>query len=137
MAQFFEFIGNHWILSSLWIFLLVALITYQKAQGGQSVSPQQATMLVNRSDGVIVDIREKKDFDKGHIVDAINIPLAKFRDNLSQLDKHKQVPVIVVCNLGHQSGEAVKTLKEAGFAQPSRMAGGMTEWNSQGLPVVT
>jgi len=43
---------------------------------------------------------------------------------------------VVVCQMGHQSGEAVKTLTENGFSAVNRMKGGMTEWQTQGLPTV-
>lgn len=137
MARFFEFVGNHPILSSLWVFLLVALLVYLKQKSGKTVSPQQATLLVNRSNGVLLDVREKKEFDKGHIVGAINIPLAKLGERVSELNKHRDSPLIVVDHMGQQSAEAVKVLTQAGFTQVVRMAGGMTEWRAQSLPLVT
>jgi len=70
MAQFIEFVGNHWILSTLWVALVTALILHRTRTSGESVSAQQAVMLINRSDAVVVDVRDKKDFDAGHIVDA-------------------------------------------------------------------
>lgn len=136
MARALEFIVNHWILSGLWIVLVVLLIGYLKSKAGKSVTTQQATLLVNRHDGTIVDIRERKDFDKGHIVDAINIPLAKLQERIAELDKKKDQPVIVVCQMGHQSGEAVKQLQARGFTQVSKMSGGMAEWQGQSLPIV-
>ena len=137
MARVIEFIGNHWILSALWICFLVALILYQKAKAGKTVSPHQTTLLINRSNGVVLDIRDKKEFDKGHIVDAINIPLAGLKGRITELAKHKDKPVIVVCQLGPQSAEASRLLHHDGFTMVNRLAGGMTEWRNQGLPVVT
>lgn len=136
MARFFEFLVNHWILTALWLGIFITLIAYLKLKAGKSISPQQATLLINREDGIVVDIRERKDFEKGHIVDALNIPLAKLGERHKELEKHKEKPVIVVCQLGQHSGAAVKTLQEKGFTRVSRMSGGMTEWQSQSLPVV-
>ena len=136
MTRFFEFLANHWILAGLWILLLGALIAYLKAKSGKSVSPQQATLLANRENGVILDIRERKDFERGHIVDAINIPLAKLNERVVELDKKKDLPVVVVCQMGQHSGEALKILQAQGFARVSRMSGGMTEWIGQSLPLV-
>jgi rhodanese-related sulfurtransferase len=136
MAQFVEFLVNHWILSGLWLGLFVILMLYLQAKAGSALSPQQVTLLVNRQDGVIVDIRDSKIFDGGHIVDAINIPLAKLKERLRELEKFREKPVVVVCQLGQQSGDAVKLLEENGFRAVSRMRGGMTEWQTQGLPAV-
>lgn len=137
MAQFVEFVGNHWILSSLWLALLTALILYRSKTGSQSVSPQQAVTLINRKDGVVLDIRDKKEFEAGHIVDAINIPSGKLTTRLPELDKFKARPVIVVCKMGQHSSDACKALTTAGFEQVVRMQGGMAEWRGQNLPVVT
>ena len=136
MAQFTEFLINHWILSGLWLALVITLLYYLNAKAGDALSLQQTVMLVNREHGVIVDIRDKKAFDGGHIVDAINIPSAKLKDRLAELNKFKEKPLVVVCQLGSQSGDAIKTLEENGFTSVSRMSGGMAEWQAQGLPAV-
>ena len=136
MARFIEFLMNHWALASAWVLLLIILISYLKSKSGKSVSTHEATLLVNRSNGVILDIRERKVFEGGHIVDAVNIPLAKLTERMTELDKSKDSPLIVVCNMGQQAGEAVQLLEAAGYSQVSRMSGGMTEWKGQGLPLV-
>ena len=136
MAQFIEFLMNHWILSGLWLGLFITLIVYLQAKAGSALSPQQATLVVNRQDGVILDIRDSKAFEGGHIVDAVNIPLAKLKERLRELEKFHDKPLVVVCQLGQQSGDAVKLLEENGFSAVSRMRGGMAEWQTQGLPAV-
>lgn len=136
MAQFIEFVGNHWMLASLWLALLLTFILVRKQTSGQSVSPAQAVTLINRSNAVVLDIREKKEFDAGHIVDAVHIPVAKLSSRTSELEKHKEVPIVVVCKLGQSSTDAIKVLKGAGFNHVVRMSGGMTEWRAQNLPLV-
>jgi len=136
MAQFVEFIGNHWVLSALWLATLAAIIVYHQRTGSSSVGPQQAVMLINRKNAMVVDVREKKEFDNGHIVDAINIPLAKLEQRLPELKKHKDKPLILVCKMGQQSGEAAKKLQEAGHDEVYRLRGGVTEWKAQTLPLV-
>ena len=136
MARIIEFLINHWLLSGLWVALFATLLLYINSKSGRSVSPQQATLLVNRENGLILDIRERKDFESGHIVDAVNIPLAKLKERVVELEKKKDLPVVVVCQMGQQSGEVVRLLEERGFSRVSRMSGGMGEWRAQSLPVV-
>jgi len=136
MAQFVEFIGNHLLLSAMWVITLGAIMMYHQRTGASSVGPQKAVMLINRQGAVVVDVREKKEFDTGHIVDSINIPLAKLKQRLSELRKHKEKPVVVVCKLGQHSGDAAKTLQESGYAEVFRLSGGITEWKAQSLPLV-
>lgn len=136
MAQFFEFVGNHPVLSGLWLLLVVVIVVRSRAGASKTVGPQQAVMLINRSDAVVVDIRDKKDFDAGHIVESINIPLTKLAQRITELDKYKEKPVVVVCRLGHQSSDASASLQKAGFNQVFRLSGGITEWKAQSLPLV-
>jgi rhodanese-related sulfurtransferase len=136
MTRFFDFLINHWILAGLWLALFATLIAYVNAKSGKTVSPHQATLLINKQNGVLLDIRERKDFDKGHIVDAVNIPLAKLHERITELDKKKDVPIVVVCQMGQQASQAVKALEAKGFTQVSRMSGGMNEWQVQNLPLV-
>lgn len=109
---------------------------YHQRTGASSIGPQKAVMLINRQGAVVVDVREKKEFDTGHIVDSINIPLAKLKQRLSELRKHKEKPVVVVCKLGQHSSDAAKTLQESDYAEVFRLSGGLTEWKAQSLPLV-
>ncbi len=136
MDQFVEFIGNYLALSTMWLVSLGAIVFYHQRTASSEVGPQQAVMLINRKDAVVVDVREKKEFDTGHIVDSINIPLAKLKQRITELKKHQEKPVVVVCKQGQQSGDAAKTLQEAGHIEVVRLSGGITEWKSQSLPLV-
>ncbi|NKB33358.1 MAG: rhodanese-like domain-containing protein [Pseudomonadales bacterium] len=136
MAQFVEFIGNNLVLAVMWVVTLGAIIMYHQRTGASSVGPHKAVALINRQDAVVVDVREKKEFDTGHIVDAINIPLAKLKQRITELQKHKEKPIVVVCKLGQQSGDAAKTLQEAGHEEVVKLSGGLTEWKAQSLPLV-
>ncbi|MCP5329430.1 MAG: rhodanese-like domain-containing protein [Gammaproteobacteria bacterium] len=136
MAQLIEFVGNHWALATLWVGLVIALVLHRSKASGEALSCQQAVMMINRSSAVVLDIREKKDFDSGHITDSIHIPMNKLSARLSELNKYKANPVIVACRLGQTSADAVKMLRSAGFSQVLRLSGGITEWRSESLPLV-
>jgi len=136
MAQFVEFFSNHLGLSAMWVISLGAIVVYHQRTGSQGVGSQQLVMLINRKDAVVVDVREKKEFESGHIVDSINVPLAKLKQRLTELKKHQEKPVVVVCKLGQHSGEAAKTLLEAGHTEVYKLNGGLTEWKAQSLPLI-
>jgi len=136
MGQFFEFIVNHWMLVSA-LLVLLALLAWDSGQkSGPKVSTHEATRLINQNNAVILDIREKADFKAGHLVDAINIPSSQVADRLSDLEKHKTDPIIVVCKSGQTASAASKTLKENGFDQVYRLSGGIMEWTNNNLPLV-
>ena len=136
MARFFEFLVNHWVLSGLWLAVATTLLAYINSKIASSLSPHQVVALVNRENGFVLDVREKKEFDKGHIVEAVNIPLSKLNERAIELEKHKDHPIIVVCQFGQHAGEAVKLLHAKGFAKANKMAGGLSEWQTQNLPLV-
>ena len=136
MEQYLEFIGNNLILVGIWIALALALIFHRSKTVAQAVGPQQAVMLINRNDGVVLDIRDKKDYDTGHIVDSVHIPHTKLSAQLGELEKLKSRPIIVVCKMGQHSGDACKILRSAGFERVVRLRGGMAEWRAQNLPLV-
>lgn len=136
MVQFIEFIGNHLVLSSLWLVAFGAIVFYHQRTGSKGVGPQQAVMLINRSDAIVVDVRDKKEFESGHIVDSIHIPLAKLDQRVTELKKYQDKPVIVVCKLGQHSGDAAKKIQAAGHEQVFKLSGGVTEWKAQSMPLI-
>lgn len=135
MDRLFEFVVNHWELVGLFTFFVVALLWDNNKRSGQSVSPAGATLMINKENALILDIRESKDFSSGHLANAINIPYAKLAERMSELDKHKERPIILVCKTGQTVSVAGKMLREKGF-NAVRLSGGMMEWSNQNLPVV-
>jgi len=127
---------EHWILASTFAGLLIALFLLEKHRSGRSVSPQQATLLLNRDEAVIIDVREKKDFNDGRIKGSIHIPLASLKDRISELEKYKEKQLVLVDKAGQHSGMAGKQLKAAGFENICRMSGGIAEWTNSSLPLV-
>ncbi|MFB9886157.1 rhodanese-like domain-containing protein [Balneatrix alpica] len=136
MERFIEFTINHWELTSAFILTLAVWLWSEKKKGGASVNTSQATRLINREDAVILDIRARKDYSAGHIANSLNIAAAEVSNKLTELEKHKDKPIIVVCNLGQTAGATAAQLKKAGFTQVYRLSGGITEWKAANLPVV-
>lgn len=136
MAQFVEFIGNHLLLAGMWVVTLLAIIVYHARAAAASVGPQQAVTMINREGAIVVDIRDRKEFDQGHIAGAVNIPLAKLKQRMAELNKHRDKPKLVVCKLGQQSGAAVKSMEEAGHEKVAKMTGGISEWTARSFPLI-
>ncbi len=103
--------------------------------GANQVNPGEATLLINREDAHVIDVREVDEFAGGHLPDARNIPLAKLADRVSEIDKFKDKPVIVCCASGMRSGKASGELKKLGFTRVHSLAGGVDAWVGAGLPV--
>ena len=136
MEQLFEFVGNHYILSGLFVVLMALFVRNEVQRGGRSVSAQQLVDLINREGAVVLDVRDKREFGEGHIVDALNIPHASIASRIGELERHKVKPVVVACKMGQHSGAVGTVLRKAGFENVARLRGGITEWRNQNLPVV-
>lgn len=104
----------------------------RRGAGGSAVSPQEATLMINRQDALVIDIRSADDFGKAHILNARNMPLAQLESRAAELNKYKAKPVIV-CEDGARSGAAA--LRKAGFEKVYMLAGGIAAWQQAGLPV--
>ncbi|HSG89835.1 MAG TPA: rhodanese-like domain-containing protein [Pseudomonadales bacterium] len=136
MAQAIEFVGNHLLLVGGFVMLLVLFIANEMRRGGRSISPQQLVHMVNRENAVVLDVRDRKEFQAGHIVDSVNIPFSALGDRLSELERYRQQPIVVACKMGQHSGAAGMQLRKAGFENVQRLAGGIAEWRNASLPVV-
>ncbi len=134
--QIFEFIGNHLLLSSTFIFLAIAFFINEGRQGGVKVSPTELVGLVNRDDAKILDLRDSKEYRLGHIAGSQSFPTTSIESRLGEIDHLKQTTLILVCKMGQHSGPTGKKLKSLGFEDVRRLAGGMAEWNASNLPVV-
>lgn len=133
--DFIVFLSEQWLLVLILAVLASALIFVEGKRGGNTLSYHQVVRHVNAGDGLILDVRDAKEYKAGHIVDALNIPHAKLAERLTELDKHKSKIIIVADKMGQHSGASGKLLKQNGF-NVSRLQGGMTEWLGQNLPVV-
>ena len=60
-----------------------------------------------------VDVREKNEYENGHLKGSVNIPLSELRDRMDEIPK--DVPVYVHCRSGQRSYNAVMALKNSGF----------------------
>jgi rhodanese-related sulfurtransferase len=78
---------------------------------------------------VAVDVREKGEWDAGHIEGALWIPLG---DLVDRADELPQARLVLVCRSGARSGMAADWLHRNG-ADAANMIGGMQAWHAAGL----
>ena len=61
----------------------------------------------------IIDARESEEYEQGHLITAVNIPLSEFRQRLNEIPKDQ--PVYVHCRTGQRSYNMVRALGQLGF----------------------
>lgn len=68
-----------------------------------------------------LDVREKNEFENGHIKDALNIPLSELRERMDEIPKEH--PIYVHCRSAQRSYNAVMALQNSGFTQVYNVSG--------------
>ena len=135
MQQLIEFAMNHWVLVLSFV-LVSALLIHNLLQGNKgSLDPIGATDLINHQEAVVLDVRPAADYQKGHIINAVNIPSNGFANQINSLNKYKDRPIIVSCRSGSQSQAACQQLRKAGFEKVFNLRGGVLAWQSASLPL--
>lgn len=134
--NFILFASEQWVLFSVLLLLIYGFVWRESTKGGKSLSHHQITRLLNADEGIILDIRDQKEFSAGHIAGALNIPFAKLREREPELEQHKaDQKIVIVDKAGQHAGAAGKTLAKLGYTV-NRLSGGMTDWVNEKLPVV-
>ena len=139
MQQYIEFLQANPLLTLAWIgiFVLLVFITVKSSMSPiKKITHQQATLLMNRNDAKVIDIRSNDEFKKGHIIDSIHLPLSKIKNNeFGKLEKEKDCPIIVICDTGMTAAQACQMLHKAGFSNIYNLQGGIADWRNANLPL--
>lgn len=131
------------ITQNIWLVLLATISGFMLLGGGglfgrlsgvKQIGPQEAVLLFNHDDALVLDVREQSEWADGHISRAKHIPLGQLKSKLAELEKYKGKPIVAVCRSGNRSGSACGILKKAGFENLHNLAGGMMAWEQAGLP---
>ena len=138
MNRFLEYTTNHPFLvaaAAILAVLAVVIEMRQRARGGTSIGNNDAIRLQN-SGALLLDVRDAKDYEAGHIIEARNIPAAEVASRVDSLKKFKEKPVIVYCDGGFTSAGAARALRASGFPKVVTLNGGLNSWRQDNLPLV-
>jgi len=138
MQQLTNFVVGNWPLFLALAVIIVLLIRTWVGPGSvQRKLPAEVVQLINHQNALLVDVRPEKEFQQGHIVNALHIPLGLLENRLAELQSHKEAPIIFICRSGSRSSVAAYKLKKLGFEYVHNLGGGMIAWESANLPVTT
>ncbi|MCB0192901.1 MAG: STAS domain-containing protein [Anaerolineae bacterium] len=80
---------------------------------------------------IVIDVREPREYQKGHVPNARLVPLGKMLAESVNLPKEKDI--VLVCRSGRRSGRAASVLKQKGFENVSILQGGILAWEAADL----
>ena len=138
MNRFLEYTTHHPVLvaaAALAAIVAIVMEIRQQGRGSNVIAPSDAVRLVN-SGALVVDVRDAKDYEAGHIIDSRHIPASELASRADSLKKFKEKPVLVYCDGGFASAAAAKSLRTLGFGKVVTLRGGLQSWRSDNLPLV-
>jgi hydroxyacylglutathione hydrolase len=98
----------------------------------RSISPAQASTMLQAGKATLIDVRGKDEYQKEHIPNAISLPMGSLFKQLDVIPaKH---PVIVQCGGGTRSQIVASMLQRIGYTNIRNLSGGINAWKKAGLP---
>ena len=138
MDLFISFVTHNWMLIIALVVILVMLffnLFGGRLRGYSAVGPAESVNLINHEDAIVLDVRENKEYQGGHILNSIHIPQSALAKRITELEKYKSRPVIVGCRSGSRSAFACGLLKKQGFETVYNLSGGVMAWQNANLPL--
>ena len=92
-----------------------------------------ARLLEEEDPPLFVDVRERDEWDEGHIPGAIHVPRGNLESRIENAaDRSRRI--VVYCASGNRSAFAAKTLEALGYEDVASLAGGIVDWKRNGFP---
>jgi rhodanese-related sulfurtransferase len=128
---------------NIWLVLLAVLSGFMlllpnlgaRLRGIKEVGVSDAVQLINHRDALVIDVREDSEYNAGHIPHSKHFALGHLAGRVTELEKFKGHPVVVLCRSGMRSASACSVLKKHGFNEVYNLKGGIMAWEQASMPV--
>jgi molybdopterin/thiamine biosynthesis adenylyltransferase/rhodanese-related sulfurtransferase len=100
----------------------------------KEASPQQVADLLGSGDIQLADVREKSEWDEGHLPNAVHLPKSYLEQWAEDRLPDKDKTTVLYCAGGVRSAMAADTLAQLGYGHVISMSGGFNRWKDSGLP---
>jgi rhodanese-related sulfurtransferase len=101
------------------------------------IRPTDAATKMKSGDAVIVDVREKEEWDEEHIPGAIHLSRGTVELEIEEKFQDLDKTIITHCGGGGRSALAAESLQKMGYRNVRSMAGGFKAWKAAGLPTTS
>ncbi len=97
------------------------------------ISPTDATEKLKRGEAVIVDVREKDEWDEEHVAGATHLSRGTIELEMEEKFPDLNTTIICHCGGGGRSALAAESLQKMGYKNVRSLAGGFKAWKAAGL----
>ena len=98
-------------------------VTYTNVTGSEFEK-----LAAEKTDAVVLDLRDAKDFEKSSVENAVNIPMDEFEAKASEQLKDKNQEILLYCNTGTRTSEASQILEKNGYTNVVNSIDGVKEY---------
>lgn len=95
----------------------------------------KARVEAEEDDLIVLDVREREAYEKGHVPGARLLPRGQLELRVNQDLPDPTRRILACCELGYISTLAAATLRDLGFAHAVALDGGMKAWREAGYPL--
>ena len=128
--------ARKWLIPIL-ILIGVFVFSSQGLKGGPEISVKDATGLLKAEPRpALIDVRERAEFDQGHLPGAVSVPFAEFKDRLESLKLAKVDPVVLYSADDTRARDATRLLYDNGYQGALTLKGGIDAWHAAGHALV-
>jgi len=113
------------VLGIIIVYVLVNMLRLKKAVTNLT----QEEFIQGYRKAQLIDVREVKEFDSGHILGARNVPSTQLRQRYKEI--RSDLPVYLYCQNSGRSARAAIFLKKKGYNQLYQLQGGFKSWTGK------
>ena len=102
----------------------------------KEVSVDEVKKMMDEKEKIIIlDVRDRDEFETGYIPDAVNISRGMLEFKVHLVTPDKSAKIIVYCGIDLRGPLATKTLNDLGYKNAVNIIGGLKAWKAAGYPI--
>lgn len=102
----------------------------------REVTSKEAAGFIKSDHPLILDVRTPAEYSRGHLKNAVLIPVQVLYAQLNELSAYKEKDILIYCATGNRSTVASKILLDSGFTKITNMRYGIVDWAAQKYPII-
>lgn len=96
-------------------------------------APGALSLLKQRPNVYLLDVRTPEEYRQGHLAGAHLIPIDQIAQRLGELPANQ--PILVYCAVGSRSAQVFNFLARRGYPEVYNLDGGIYAWAQNGYPI--
>lgn len=101
--------------------------TQQTVATYQMITAEEAKLMMDDENAIIIDVREEYEYNESHIPNAKLVPLGSIESDISNVIPEKDTVILVYCRSGNRSKTAAEKLVSMGYTNVYEF-GGIIDW---------